>query len=284
MIEIQNEIAGKFADTCVLIPYFEAGEGLLNSLSSIREEILPFVCVVDDGSTEKRAETVLSGYNGPLFVHLICMTKNSGIEVALNTGLDFCIPRFKYIARLDCWDLSIPFRLEYQRAFLVAHPDIVLVGGWAEMTDFNKNKLFTLRHPTESSIIKKRMFLNSQFTHPAIMFRGSVFEHSGRYPTTYPAAEDLALYFKIIKLFETANLPFPVVSCVIDPRGISTVKRKHQLKSRIRLILKNFDGSSWAFIGLFRAVITYFLPRSVTVYINIYRNRFRLLVHPDNKL
>ncbi len=261
---------------CLLIPYFDADAGLLTALSSVESDsLLPDVCVVDDGSQRVPARDVLARYTGPLSVHLIELPRNLGIEHALNAGLDYCIDRYPYIARLDCGDRNIGQRLVKQLAYLEDHPDHALIGGWANFVDLDGRLLFTLKHPVDARAIRKRIFLNAPFTHPAVMMRSAALKEVGFYPDNYPAAEDLALFFKIVRKYPTANLPYPVVMCEVNPDGISTVRRKTQIKSRIRLILHNFDGSFMAFVGFVRGVVTYCLPRGFTIFFNRVRSIIR---------
>lgn len=264
------------SEVCLLIPYFNAGADLLDSLTSIdRDRLQPDVCVVDDGSQDVTARDVLARYTGPLAIHLIELPHNQGIEYALNAGLEYCVRQYPYIARLDCGDLDIGNRLADQLAYLKNHPDCALVGGWVDFVDVDNKPLYTLRHPTDAASIRKKIFLNAPFTHPAIMMRSDVINEVGFYPTGYPAAEDLALFFKIVRKYPTANLPYSVAICPVHPGGISSRQRKAQIKSRVRLILHHFDGSPLAMIGLVRGIVTYFLPRRATVFLNRVRSALR---------
>lgn len=264
------------SEVCLLIPYFNAGADLLASLRSVEADRLrPDVCVVDDGSQRIPARDVLAQYTGPLPVHLIELPHNQGIEHALNAGLAYGVDRYPYIARLDCGDRDIGTRLADQLAYLQEHPDCALVGGWVEFVDADDTPLYTLRHPTDATSIRKKIFLNAPFTHPAIMMRSAVLNEVGFYPVDYPAAEDLALFFKIVRLYPTANLPYSVAICLVHPDGISSRRRKAQIKSRLRLILHHFDGSPLAMIGLVRGIVTYFLPRRATVFLNRMRSALR---------
>ncbi|MDN5843626.1 MAG: glycosyltransferase, partial [Alcaligenaceae bacterium] len=244
------------SDVCLLIPYYQAGADLLLSLASVEADtLLPDVCIVDDGSLQAPARQVLADYQGPLPIHLIELAQNQGIEHALNAGLAYCVPRYKYIARLDCGDKNIGRRLADQRDFLQAHPDHAIVGGWARYVDLEGQPLFILQHPVDTASIRRKIFLNAPFTHPAIMMRSAVLSDVGFYPVDYPAAEDLALFFKIVGKYPTANLPYPIVIYEVNPNAISSLKRKTQIKSRVRLILANFDGSVIAIVGLTRGVV-----------------------------
>jgi hypothetical protein len=101
------------------------------------------------------------------------------------------------------------------------------------------------------------------FIHPSIMFRIKVIDEVGLYPTNYKYAEDYAYFFKIIKKLKTANINKILLQYEVNPKGLSINKRKQQLRSRLKIILDNFDGSFYAFYGLFRNLILYFLPYSL---------------------
>lgn len=263
-------------DVCLLIPYYEAGADLTASLDSVaQDDLQPDVCVVDDGSCKIPARAALADYRGSLPVHVIELPHNQGIEHALNAGLEYCVPRYPYIARLDCGDRNIGRRLADQYAFLQQRPDYALVGGWADYVDLAGKPLFVLRHPVDAGAIRRKIFLNAPFTHPAIMMRSSVLRDVGFYPVNYPAAEDLALFHKIVQKYPTANLPHAVIVCEVNPNGISSVMRKTQIRSRIRLILDNFDKSPVAVAGLVRGIVTYCLPRRITVLVNSVRDGLR---------
>ncbi|MCP9338561.1 glycosyltransferase [Stutzerimonas xanthomarina] len=251
---------------CVLIPYFNDDDSLLTSIHSIdRISNGPDVIVVDDGSTNSKAIDIIPRYNGSLNIHLIELEKNQGIEHALNKGLEFCSKHYKYVARLDCGDTCKNSRIQKQINFLEQHPSYCLVGSWADFTDMTGNNMYTLRQPETHNQIKKAMFINAAFTHPSVMFRSSIIGSVGLYPTSYPAAEDYAYFFKIIKKHKTYNIQESLVNCTINPNGISSKKRKIQIKSRIRIILNNFDCSPIAFYGLFRSIFLLYTPRGFTV-------------------
>ncbi len=254
---------------CVLIPYYNAGDSLIDSINSIDHEYYtPDVIVVDDGSIKSPANAVIKNYNGPLTVKLITLEQNRGIEHALNAGLEEYGNQYELIARLDCGDICKNHRIKKQIDFLDKNKSCFLVGSWVDFVDMSGAKLFTMKHPSDHAGIKKRMFVNSAFGHPAVMFRSTVLKTVGMYPLDTPAAEDYAFFFKIIKKHETANIPESLIDYEVNPNAISTTKRKIQIKNRISIIAKNFDCSPHAIYGLIRSTILLYTPRSFTVFLN----------------
>ncbi|MEI7508258.1 MAG: glycosyl transferase family 2, partial [Flavobacterium sp.] len=83
------------------------------------------------------------------------------------------------------------------------------------------------------------------------------------YPTNYEAAEDYAYFFEIIKNFETANIQEFLIKYEITHDGISISKRKTQVKSRLRIIMKHFYFGFWPIYGLIRNFLLYIVPYSL---------------------
>lgn len=253
---------------CVLIPYFNAGHSLIETIDSIDyDDVIPDVVIIDDGSNQIAASSVLSGYTGILRIRLLELATNQGIEHALNHGLTSLGRDYEYIARLDCGDVCKNGRLKKQINYLEKNPACHLLGSWVDFTDMEGRQLYTLKHPTDYESIKKQMYLNATFTHPAVMFRSSILDSVGLYPTDSPAAEDHAYFFNIINKHSASNIPESLVSCTIDPNGISTKKRRIQIKSRISIIVKNFSLNKYAIYGLIRSAILLNTPRSFTVFL-----------------
>ncbi|MGH9877594.1 MAG: glycosyltransferase, partial [Nitrososphaerales archaeon] len=107
---------------------------------------------------------------------------------------------------------------------------------------------------------------------PSVMFRSQLVQDIGLYPLDTPAAEDYAFFFKIIKKYKAQNIPESLVDCIMDPDGISTKKRKIQIKSRISIILKNFEFNPYAIYGLLRSCALLYTPRGLTVFLNKAKN------------
>lgn len=258
---------------CVLIPYFEAGAALTNSLDSLDPIEDLHAVVVDDGSRIRLAADALKGWNGSVGVTLIELPENRGIEHALNAGLEHLVNEYEYIARLDCGDLCIRGRLRKQLSYMESHNECALVGSWVDFVTPSGEFLYTLRQPSDPKGIKRRMFVNCAFTHPSVVIRSSVVAELGGYPTDRPAAEDFALFSRIARVHEVSNINEPLVACLIDPGGISNVRRRVQLRSRIRILQENFEPSGIAVYGLVRAFVQLLTPRTVTVRLRRLRGR-----------
>jgi glycosyltransferase involved in cell wall biosynthesis len=249
----------------LLVPHYNDRIGLLKSLSSVAENMRVDLFVVDDGSLEVPAESeIRNSFKPPGTTCLICFPQNRGIERALNAGLREIVNRgYEYVARLDAGDVCLPNRLQKQRAYLDTNPAVALVGSWAEFIDETGKHLFVLKHPSEPSIIRKRMYVNNMFVHPSVMFRTSAVREIGFYPLGYSALEDYAYFFEFTRRYLTSNLPMVLLKYEVSSKSISSMRRRQQVKNRIKLILKNFYFGWYPIYGLARNVLLLFLPRTV---------------------
>jgi hypothetical protein len=252
------------ADVIVLIPHFNNNEKLIQSILSIDEDIQVDVIIVDDGSKNiPDIEVIKSQYkNGSVWMEVL--EQNKGIEHALNKGLEVIEKSsYKYIARLDCGDFNKINKYTKQFSYLEQNLDVHLLGTWADMVDEDGAYLYQLKHPIFYKRISNKMFNNSMFIHPTVMFRTEVIKIVGNYPVNYKAAEDYAFFFKIIKHFKAENFPESLLVYEINSNSISSTKRKQQVKNRIKIICDNFYFGIYPVYGLFRNSIIYLMPSSL---------------------
>lgn len=262
-------------EVVILIPHFNDPKGLERTIASISKDEICDVLIVDDGSQEIFNERVLeNSFKSQGQIHFLYLEQNRGIETALNKGLNWAKDKgYIFIARLDCGDTNLPNRISKQVRFLKTNSDIQLLGTWAEAVNIKGTPLYQLHLPIQHEQIKNKMFLNNMFIHPTVMFRTEALKIIKEYPYNYPAAEDYAFFFKFVNKLKTANLPEVLVRFEINPNGgISTTRRTMQVKSRIKIILENFNLSYYPIIGLFRNCALLFIPRKLVETIKNYTN------------
>jgi glycosyltransferase involved in cell wall biosynthesis len=110
---------GTLDDVAVLIPAYNGQADVDRTLASFSEDAPVHVLIVDDGSTPPIVAPALPN----LKIEVLRMPQNGGIEKALQTGIDALAERgFRYAARIDAGDLTVPHRLARQRAYLEANP------------------------------------------------------------------------------------------------------------------------------------------------------------------
>jgi len=251
----------------LLIPHYNNPEGLEKSIASIGESEVLDLMIIDDGSTisfeEKRIRTAFKARGSVFFKYL---KTNQGIEYALNVGLKYIIEKgYTYTARLDCGDICVSDRFIKQVSFLNENKDISLIGSDVDFVSTKGDFLYKLKVPKENKVIRRKMYINAMHIHPTIMFRNSILNKIGLYPTNYEAAEDYAFFFKVIKRYKVGNINEVLVRCEVNPKGISSLRRKQQAGNRIRIIWHNFYVGFYPIYGLFRSVLLYIVPLKLLI-------------------
>jgi GT2 family glycosyltransferase len=217
------------------MPSYNPGDGLNVTLNSLRAQTVPFkLFIVDDGSPQKPDyANALKGIPHTL----IELPRNVGITGALNAGLaEIFRAGFRYIARMDCGDEMTPDRLEVQKAFMDAHPDVAILGSWIEMIYTENGRRFTIEWPVEHDAISHGLWKNMTLSHPALMIRTEEFRRLGQYSPLYDAAEDYDLCRRAMRGGLRLHNINKVLLIKTETRdSISWRKRRVQLNSRLRI-------------------------------------------------
>lgn len=248
----------------VLIAHYNNLEGLKKTLLSIDEPFEVDIMIVDDGSQEKPDKNLLQKIykNGKIIIELL--SENKGVGMAANHGLDK-IQEMNYdlIGRLDCGDLNKKNKYKIQIEYLKENPNIKLLGTWADIVDEQGNFLYVLKHPISNEELKKKMYINSMFVNPTVVFYTEILKTVGNYPKKYRrAAQDYAFFFKVIKHFEAANIPESLLTYVIEEKSISTEKRRLQINHRIQIIKENFYFGFYPILGILRGYLLLNISRN----------------------
>lgn len=253
----------------VLIPSYNGGESLLDTLASIDPLEEVDVLVVDDGSKVRPVIQELESAfkaNGRVILH--CLEYNQGVIGALNCGLDVAREcGYQYVARLDAGDRNVGLRFRQQAQFLDNNCEYALVGAWVDFVSVSGELLFTLKHPEKHEDIEKAIFRYNPFVHPATMFRLDEILALGGYPVEYPALEDWACFLAVSKRHKVANLPNVLLEYEVNPESISSKKRYAQSRSKVKLLFRNYKPNLNQTIGLLKNFAIMFFPRGVLTFV-----------------
>lgn len=185
----------------VIMPVYNGEKYLKEAIDSILNQTFTnfeFI-IINDGSIDRTEEIILS-YTDSRIIYIKNET-NLQIVESLNKGIS--IAKGKYIARMDSDDISLPTRLEKQYLFMEAHKKIDVSGTWAKT--FGKSD-YVLRPLTDNCEIKAKLFFDSPFIHPSVMFKASSLSHF-RYTKHYNKAEDYGLWVEMSSTATFGNLP-----------------------------------------------------------------------------
>jgi len=231
----------RMSKTIVLIPHYNNLDCLRKTLRTIYHNSSLDVLVVDDGSDAHQSpdlELLDASSNENVTVEVLKLKENKGIAHALNYGLDHILKenKHRFIARIDSGDICVSNRFEMQEQFLENNEKVGVVWSWVKWLDVEGRQVFCKKPPILHKKIKRKMSIRCSLIHPSTMYRLSVVQKIGKYPSSYAAAEDYAYFFDISKYTETANIPKFLTGVEHNKEGISNSKRKEQSRSKLKVI------------------------------------------------
>lgn len=194
--------AGQAPLVTVLMPVCNGEQFLLEAINSILGQTFADfeLLVIDDGSTDRSAEIVKNCKDSR--ISFVRNQANLGLVTTLNRGFD--LAQGKYVARMDCDDISLPCRLAKQTAYMERNPECGVCGSW--FRKFGKIRK-VVRLPTDSESIKCGLLFNATVGHPTVMIRRDFLDrHSLQYDPLYKNAEDFELWARTAQLFNFANI------------------------------------------------------------------------------
>ena len=162
----------------------ENPEFLVQSIESmLKQTVFPeqFV-IVKDGPLTSELDDILKKYEEqyPELFTIVPLEQNSGLAVALDTGLANC--RNELVARMDSDDISLPERCEKQLARFENNLRLTVLG--PNIDEFNESPENVKRSrvvPSEYEQILKMIRRREPFNHPTIMFKKSEVIRCGGY-------------------------------------------------------------------------------------------------------
>ena len=160
---------------------------------------------IDDGSTDSSGD-IVEAYSDQRIILL--RQENRGLPATLNRGI--ALARGRYVARQDQDDVSQPDRLAKQVEFLDSHPDIAMVGTWAEIVATSgRSDMRFHRHPHDPAILRFELLFDNPFVHSSVMMRMSALDEVGGYTTdrTRQPPEDYELWSRIARRHPVSNIP-----------------------------------------------------------------------------
>lgn len=192
----------------VLMPVYNGEKYLREAIKSLLSQTFTdFELIAINDASLDQSLNILKSYTDPRLI-IINNPTNQGLIKTLNIGL--LRARGVYCVRLDQDDIAIPNRLEKQLQFLENHPEIDLVGSWAECIDTRGLSLKISRNPTNPLLIKYELLFNNVMFHSSIFFRTAIVRKNGGYEEHNPIAihsEDYEMYSRPGKELRCTNIP-----------------------------------------------------------------------------
>jgi hypothetical protein len=109
------------------------------------------------------------------------------------------------------------------------------------------------------------MHFRNLFIHPTVMWRATVHDKVPAYPADLPHAEDYGFFCEILRHGRAAILPEELVTCKINPRGLSLRYRRRQLQSRIKTVLRYRKNKILGLLGALKVLFLLLVPYRIVL-------------------
>ena len=194
----------------VVMPVYNAEKFLAEAIESILTQTFSDfeLIIVDDGSTDGSAGIIQAYDERDDRIHSVQLDMNEGVASARNRGT--ALSSGKYIAAMDCDDISLPERLQQQVEFLESHPAIDAVGVGTRMVHEDLTPRLIYRLSKDHALIVYEMLVGGAgIVRASSMVRREIFDCVRGYDPDYKFAIDFEFYLRLVweKAIRYANLP-----------------------------------------------------------------------------
>lgn len=224
----------------VLMPVYNGEKYLAEAIDSILQQTLSdFVLLIIEGGSKDNSLKIIQEYQDPR-IRIIHQDKEKpGVSAAANQGFENA--KGKYIARMDCDDVSHPERLQKQVNFMDANSDVGVCGTW--IIKQNEGKLGkVIKFPLTFDEIRATLFYVTPFAQPSVMIRRSMLQENNLlYSTEFIYGEDFDLWIRCSEYFQLANLPEVLLTYRIRPTSLSRSKKKELPNHLISIHKRNLN-------------------------------------------
>lgn len=193
----------------VVMPVYNGEKYLREAIESILNQTLmdfEFI-IINDGSVDG-SEDIIKSYNDSRIIYLK-NEENKGIVYSLNCGIDRS--KGKYIARMDCDDISLPERFQKQYDYMEKYPNIGVLGTsciiFGDGTNVHKFEFASNPHQA-----KANMFFNSCLAHPSVFIRKEILNrYHIKYEQEFAGKEDYRMWWKVSRVADVMSLNSPLL-------------------------------------------------------------------------
>ncbi len=214
----------------VVMPVRDGARWLGEAIRSIQNQTLRDLelVIIDDGSTDDSARIMEASARNDQRIRAIRQDR-MGLVPALNRGL--ACSRGRLIARLDADDCAHAERLTRQSEYLDRHPEIGLLGTWADQIDEQGSIKRALKPAIRPEQLEWLLIRTNPFVHSSVMMRNAVLQQVGGYRPAFEGAEDYDLWLRMSEVTKIANLPERLLRYRLHPSSATHRARVRQLFS-----------------------------------------------------
>ena len=230
--------SGESPEVSVLMPVYNGERFLGEAIESIlNQSFIEFSFLIIDNASTDRSVAIVESYDDPR-IRLVRNETNLGLIHSLNRGLD--LARGRYVARMDCDDVSLPDRFQRQVRFLNEHVEFGVVGSWVET--IGDGKVTTFKYPSNPDRLRAQLLFDSPLAHPSVMMRRELINRFGiRDRDAYPQAEDWFFWKECSRRFPITNVEEVLLRHRLTPHSVTSINRDTQLETIDAIDAYNLD-------------------------------------------
>ena len=185
----------------VLMPAYNAAAYIASAIDSVLAQTVRDLelLVIDDGSKDSTFAVASDIARRDPRVRVITQP-NAGIAPTLNRGLELLRGEWVFLMHAD--DLMMPHRLERQRAFIAANPDLAVASSLVHYVNGAGATIGHGRSPfTDPAAVKSAVERGGMiaFNHPACALKREVVLKVGGYRQAFWPAEDCDLWSRVVE-------------------------------------------------------------------------------------
>lgn len=192
----------------VIMPVYNGEPFLRLAIDSILNQTYTNIelLIVDDGSKDASAK-IIKEYEKRFFplIKATYLKKHHGDSRASNV----IFPKAKgiFIARMDADDVSHPQRIEKQVAYLLSHPQTIILGTQGTIINSHNHIIGHKNYPLVHKDIYRQFGTYNSMMHPSCMINTKLLPSAKRlYEDIYTIGDDYFTFFKLFQYGAFANL------------------------------------------------------------------------------
>ncbi|MFN7225432.1 MAG: glycosyltransferase family 2 protein [Paracoccaceae bacterium] len=205
---ITNTPPSALPNVTVLIPVHNGLPYLEQALRSIMTQTLRSIeiLVIDDASTDGSPGVLARLAAEDPRIRVETLPSRYKLPRALNHGLT--LARAPLIARMDADDIALPQRLEIQKRYMDAHPDVVLTGGGIRRIRADGSTIRETIRSNDDFAVRWLIKFRLSIAHPTWMMQNPMLSENGlAYDPAFSVTEDHEFVSRLLHHGKIVGIP-----------------------------------------------------------------------------